>query len=185
MRALILCALAGRCVAADARDAGPTAVTGIYIETSDGSSTGDAVDPVHPRLDLGGLELLTTGESTGGSTGEDSTSADLPTTSGATSTGELRTSTGDWSTSTVEDVSTSAASTSGTSTGGEESTDESTTSEPLTDCPCEDGADNVCDLSPGTCSATIPGGYCDPDGDGAYFDGDFTLGWTEYQAKCD
>ena len=176
----MLCALAGRCVAADARDAGPTAVTGIYIETSDGSSTGDAVDPVHPRLDLGGLKLLTTGESTGGSTGEDSTSTDLPTTSGATSTGELRTSTGDWSTSTGEDVSTGVASTSGTSTGVEEST-----GEPLTDCPCEDGADNVCDLAPGTCSATLPGGYCDPDGDGAYFDGDFTLGWKEYQAKCD
>ena len=78
---------------------------------------------------------------------------------------------------------TGAASTSGASTG-EESTGDSTTGEPLTDCPCEDGADNVCDLAPGTCSATLPGGLCDPDGDGAYFDGDWTLGASEYLAKC-
>ena len=108
----------------------------------------------------------------------------MPTTSGATSMGEdPGTSTGEGSTSTGEDASTGAASTSGTSTG-EESIGDSTTGEPLTDCPCTDGADNVCDLAPGACSATLPGGLCDPDGDGAYFDGDWTLGASEYLAKC-
>ena len=39
-------------------------------------------------------------------------------------------------------------------------------------------------LAPGVCSATKPGGYCDPNGDGAYFDGDFTKGNMEHSAKC-
>ena len=108
----------------------------------------------------------------------------MPTTSGATSMGEdPGTSTGEGSTSTGEDASTGAASTSGASTG-EESIGDSTTGEPLTDCPCEDGADNVCDLAPWACSATLPGGLCDPDGDGAYFDGDWNLGYTLYAEKC-
>mgnify|MGYP003508349389 CR=1 FL=1 len=127
-------------------------------------------------------EPLSTGDETTSSSSSGEGSTSTPTTSSGetaeagTSTSAGSTSTGDGSTSAGGSTSTSPD----TSTGGE-----STTSEPLTDCPCEDGADNVCDLSPGTCSATIPGGYCDPDGDGAYFDGDFTLGWTEYQAKCD
>lgn len=184
MRAILILALAGQC-AAEGRRAGPQpAVTGIHVETSDGSSSGD---PDQPRLDLGSWEPWTTGESTGGSSGgEDSTApADTPTTSGATSTGgEPGTSTGG-STSTGEDASTGAASTSGSSTSGDTSTGgDSTTGEPLTDCECTDGADNVCDLAPGTCSATLPGGLCDPDGDGAYFDGDWTLGASEYLAKC-
>lgn len=54
----------------------------------------------------------------------------------------------------------------------------------LTDCPCAPGVDNVCKLAPGTCSAVKPGGLCDPNGDGQFFDGDFTLGWKLYQAKC-
>ena len=174
MRVLLTLALAGQCSAEGREASPPAAVTSIHIETSEGASTGD-----EPRLDLGTWEPWTTGESTGGSSGEDSTGpADMPTTSGATSTGEdPGTSTGG-STSTGEDASTGAAST------GEESTGDSTTGEPLTDCPCEDGADNVCDLAPGTCSATLPGGLCDPDGDSAYFDGDWTLGASEYLAKC-
>ena len=103
-----------------------------------------------------------------------------PTTSG-TSTGEpAPESTGTEAGSTSEPAGTSSTG----STGAETGTSGTSTGEPLTDCPCQDGADNVCDLAPGTCSATSPGGYCDPDGDGAYFDGDFNLGWTEYQAKC-
>lgn len=54
----------------------------------------------------------------------------------------------------------------------------------LTTCPCTDGADNVCDLAPGTCPETKPGGLCDPDGDGAYLDGDFFKGSWLYTAKC-
>ena len=181
MRVLLTLALAGQCSAEGREASPPAAVTSIHVETSEGATTGD-----EPRLDLGTWEPWTTGESTGGSTGgEDSTApADMPTTSGATSMGEdPGTSTGEGSTSTGEDASTGAASTSGTSTG-EESIGDSTTGEPLTDCPCEDGADNVCDLAPWACSATLPGGLCDPDGDGAYFDGDWNLGYTLYAEKC-
>jgi hypothetical protein len=177
MRVLMTLALAGHC-AADGRAAGPAAaVTGIHVETSEGASSG----PDQPRLDLGAWETWTTGESTG----EPSTGAPaVPTTSG-TSMGTDESTSGGTSTGEDTGTSTGAASTGGTSgdtstsTGGDTST-----GEPLTDCPCQDGADNVCDLSPGTCSATQPGGLCDPDGDGAYFDGDWTLGAQEYTQKC-
>lgn len=53
-----------------------------------------------------------------------------------------------------------------------------------TDCPCTPGAINVCNLHVGACSATKPGGLCDPNGDGAFFDGEWTLGQMQYQAKC-
>ncbi len=180
MRVLLTLALVGQC-GVEGRQAGPpAAITGIHVETSEGASTGDP----EVRLDLGAWEPWTTGESTGGSSGgEESTGGDFPTTgssSGAASESTGGESTGDDSTGSTGAGSTSSgSSTSETSTGGDYST-----GEPLTDCPCEDGADNVCDLAPGTCSATMPGGYCDPNGDGAYFDGDFNLGWKEYQAKC-
>lgn len=54
----------------------------------------------------------------------------------------------------------------------------------LSDCPCAPGITTFCNLAPGVCSATKPGGYCDPNGDGAYFDGDFTKGNMEHSAKC-
>ena len=54
----------------------------------------------------------------------------------------------------------------------------------ISDCPCEPGITTFCNLAPGVCSATKPGGYCDPNGDGAYFDGDFTKGAQEHAAKC-
>lgn len=175
MRVLLTLALAGQC-AADGRAAGPpAAITGIHVETSEGSSTSD-----QPRLDLGSVEPWSTGETTGGSS-TGSTGEDIePTTSGGSSTGAGSTG----SSSTGGEESTGAGSTSGSSTGDTSTGGDSTTGEPLTDCPCTDGADNVCDLSPGTCSATMPGGLCDPDGDGAYFDGDWTLGAKEYLAKC-
>lgn len=185
MRVLLTLALAGHC-AAEGRMAGPAqAVTGIHIETTDAESTGE---PDLPRLDLGTPEPWSTGESTGGtsSTGP----VDLPTT-GATSTGGETTgdpapgtSTGGESTSTGEGSTGPATTSGGTSTGGDTSTGGESTGEPPPECPCEDGADNVCDLAPGTCPPTMPGGYCDPDGDGAFFDGDWTLGWQEYKAAC-
>ena len=52
------------------------------------------------------------------------------------------------------------------------------------DCPCEPGITNWCDLAPGTCDATTLGGACDPNGDGAYFDGDWTAAWQSHQQKC-
>lgn len=54
----------------------------------------------------------------------------------------------------------------------------------LSDCPCSPGITTFCNLAPDVCSATKPGGYCDPNGDGAYFDGDWTKGTMEHTAKC-
>lgn len=52
------------------------------------------------------------------------------------------------------------------------------------DCPCTPGITSWCELAPGTCDATKPGGTCDPNGDGAYFDGDWTAGWYSHAQKC-
>ena len=177
MRVLLTLALAGHC-AADGRAAGPAAaVTGIHVETSEGAATSED----QPRLDLGAVELWSTGDTTGGSSSTGSTEDIEPTTSGGSTTTSAG-STG--SSSTGGEESTGASSTSGSSTGDTSTGGDDTTGEPLTDCPCQDGADNVCDLPPGTCSATLPGGLCDPDGDGAYFDGDWTLGYALYAEKC-
>lgn len=56
---------------------------------------------------------------------------------------------------------------------------------PYPDCPC-DRADNYCQHAPSTpgCPMTYPGGYCDPNGDGSYSDGDWTRGWYEYNDYC-
>ena len=179
LRAIMICALATRCDGVDGREPGPpAAVTGVHVETSEGASTGEDL----PRLDLGAMALWSTGDTTGGSSSTGSIGEDIePTTSGGSTTTSAG-STG--SSSTGGEESTGASSTSGSSTGDTSTGGDDTTGEPLTDCPCQDGADNVCDLPPGTCSATLPGGLCDPDGDGAYFDGDWTTGAMEYTQKC-
>jgi hypothetical protein len=58
-----------------------------------------------------------------------------------------------------------------------------------TACPCKDGDpnfNNVCHWPPNTpnCPPTTPGGYCDPNGDGSYDDGDWQKGFYEYADKC-
>lgn len=52
-------------------------------------------------------------------------------------------------------------------------------------CPCG-GVDNFCAHPPGTdgCEMTWGGGYCDPNGDGSYDDGDWERGWADYHAQC-
>jgi hypothetical protein len=52
--------------------------------------------------------------------------------------------------------------------------------------PPGDHFDNFCFYGPRTpgCGMTFPGGYCDPNGDGNYSDGDWIRGWTEYHAQC-
>jgi hypothetical protein len=59
------------------------------------------------------------------------------------------------------------------------------TGSPYPDCAC-DRTDNYCQHLPSTpgCPMTFPGGYCDPNGDGSYGDGDWNLGWYEYQGYC-
>ena len=177
MRVIMIIALAGRCAATGRAEGLLPTATGIYGTSEDSGETPEDL----PRLDLGAWEPLSTGDETTSSSSSGEGSTSTPTTSSGetaeagTSTSAGSTSTGDGSTSAGGSTSTSPD----TSTGGE-----STTGEPLTDCPCEDGADNVCDLPPGTCSATLPGGYCDPNGDGFYGDGDYALGLQEYAAKC-
>ena len=57
--------------------------------------------------------------------------------------------------------------------------------EPQT-CPCLPGVDNFCDYGPKApgCAMTWPGGYCDPNGDQSFVDGDWGRGWTEHAAQC-
>lgn len=179
MRHLIM---AAAIVACDRNEGRPIVTTwpGIHVpEDSTGASTtgGDL-----PRLDLPAWPDLP-GEATGTTTtGEGATTA--TSTSGGTSTGDASTggsSTGPGGTSTTDTSGTSAGDTS----SGDGST--STTGEALSLCPCTAeamAAKNFCGLVAGTCEPTMPGGYCDPNGDGSYDDGDWNLGWQEWTAKC-
>lgn len=53
-------------------------------------------------------------------------------------------------------------------------------------CPCMGGVDNFCfyGVNNPSCPPTQPGGYCDPNGDGSFEDGDWDRGWYEYQDFC-
>lgn len=53
-------------------------------------------------------------------------------------------------------------------------------------CACVGGVDNFCSYGPGYagCSMTAPGGYCDPNSDGSFSDGDWGRGFSEYAAQC-
>lgn len=54
-------------------------------------------------------------------------------------------------------------------------------------CPCLDGVDNYCLYWPHDiphCDMLLPGGYCDPNGDGDFADADWVRGWEEYAAAC-
>lgn len=209
MRSIIIFTFIAACDAAG-RPAGaaPGPGPGIYPDTSTSGAetTGDAVRldlPEHgPLPNLPGAET-TTGES------EDSSSGD---TSTGETTLELDASTSDASTSTTgEDESTTAVSSesSGTSTGAapvcEDGVCDSAERAPcwgpgwcladcvadpvcLSDCACTEAAAatmNFCSADPKpTCAATMPGGYCDPNGDGSPTDADFTRGFYEWHAKC-
>jgi hypothetical protein len=51
-------------------------------------------------------------------------------------------------------------------------------------CPCT--SDNRCANPPSTpgCPMTSPGGYCDPNGDGSFTDGDWVKGYYDHAAEC-
>jgi len=53
-------------------------------------------------------------------------------------------------------------------------------------CPDAGNAENFCHLAPRTsgCPMTAAGGYCDPDGDGQYDDGDWDRGASDYDSVC-
>ncbi len=194
MRAIaLLCALLGPCAGPSGRAMDPP-LGGIDLPDETGEGTGEAA----PRLDLGDWPAPPDLGGAGGSTGDSSSSG---------TGGEPGTSTGSTGEAGSSGGSTGEASTGGGSTGeapavcgdgactGPEAAiacwgpgwcagDCAATPACLTDCPCPPGGDNVCDNPPGSCSATVPGGYCDPDGDGAYFDADFFRGSVEWTAKC-
>jgi hypothetical protein len=46
--------------------------------------------------------------------------------------------------------------------------------------------DNICDVPPDSadCGPTQPGGYCDPNGDGLYDDGDWQRGYYDWLGEC-
>lgn len=48
------------------------------------------------------------------------------------------------------------------------------------------GNDNLCFAQPGTsaCPMTAAGGYCDPNGDRSYTDGDWKRGYDEFRTYC-
>lgn len=205
MRVWIAAALlATACDRSVSRAERPAAITGIHVEESTGAgSTGEET-----RLDLGTFEPLST---SGGST---STGNDAPTSTGGeettgTSTGEsAETSTGsDTAGSTGGEESSS-----GTSTGepapicGDGTCDPAEyeggcyqgpgwcfqdcwqAAECVSDCPCTPGAaavKNFCNADPPVvCSATAPGGICDPDGDGDPVDADGAAGFYSWTATC-
>lgn len=60
---------------------------------------------------------------------------------------------------------------------------------PFPSCPCNTHIpemDNFCDNPPNTpgCPMTAPGGYCDPNGDSSYTDGNWEQGWEDWHAQC-
>lgn len=145
--------------------------------------------------------VTTTGGEAGSSTGEETTttttgaatsSTTSTSTSSSTSTTTLAPTTGpgeeSTSTSTTGDPTTS--STGGISTTGDDSTStgEQTTTGGEVICPCTAevmAGQNVCaQPSTPTCPATLPGGLCDPDGDGSYADGDWNAGYWAYLDAC-
>jgi hypothetical protein len=56
------------------------------------------------------------------------------------------------------------------------------------DCPClmQAGVDNFCHYGPGYpgCPMTVPGGYCDPNGDGSFAEGNWEQGWYDWHEQC-
>lgn len=56
---------------------------------------------------------------------------------------------------------------------------------PPSTCPCKAGVDNFCNYGPTEgCAMTLPGGYCDPNGDASYSDADWVQGWYDFKAQC-
>ena len=210
MRAFILTIILAACDPAGRAAGPPVAITGIHPDASTGDvSTGD-----QPRLDLGGYppipDLPTAESSSSETTGGDTPTTSDTSTGGEDSAGPVGTTSGTSTggeTSTGEESSSGDASSSGDPPAGvcEDGVCDPAERAPcwgpgwclpdcvgdaacLSDCPCTDGAaavKNFCKADPPpACSATAPGGYCDPDGDGSPDDADTTRGFYEWLAKC-
>jgi hypothetical protein len=157
-----------------------------------------------PSPPLGFTTGQTTGEETttgaGATTGAEETTGDTSSTSDpTTTTTATTTSTSDITSSTSGDTtgetsgSTADDPTTGDTTGeeattGDDATGEATTGELPITCPCTPEVkanQNVCAQEPTPdCAATLPGGVCDPNGDGSYQDADWIAGYHAYLAAC-
>lgn len=211
MRALIILLTLGACDPGGQRAAGPPAITGIDVSTGDAPDEQPRLDlPSYPPIpdlpaedsssgDTTTGDVPTTGPadeasgtSTGADTGQSSTS-EASTTAGTTgdpdaSTGDPGASTGEPPVPVCEDGVCDPAERA--PCWGPWWCLPDCVADPvcLSDCPCTPGAaavKNFCTADPQVvCSATAPGGYCDPDGDGLPGDADLTRGFYEWNAKC-
>lgn len=70
----------------------------------------------------------------------------------------------------------------------EEPPPEEPPADPWPTCPCLNapGVNNFCHYGPSYpgCPMTAPGGYCDPNGDGSFAEGNWDQGWYDWQAQC-
>ena len=128
----------------------------------------------------------TTGSATGETTSSGTTGDD--TTSGSATTGDSTSSTtADTGDDATTDVTTST-STSTSTTGDATTTGEGTTTSGDPPCPCLpeiQAGQNLCGAQPTPeCPATMPGGLCDPNGDGSYADADWIAGYKGYLESC-
>lgn len=190
------------------------AVTGVQAEDSTGAeSTGDLprldLGPQEPWTTEAGGETTTTGGEANASTGDPM----IPTSTGATSTGVTSAgSTGDGTSTGAAETTTGGEESSGGSSTGDPVTcgngvcsaaereggcyqgpgwcfqDCWQAAECESDCLCSPEAaavKNFCFADPlPACSATTPGGFCDPNGDGVTDDADGTAGFYAWAAKC-
>jgi hypothetical protein len=205
MRIIITIAFLAACDPA-ARTAGPPAsLTGIHHD----ASTGDDMTGDLPRLDLGPEAPIpdppaeestggeTTGTSSSGESSSDDTTGEPATTSTSESTGAQDTttgttggesSTGDPPEPVCKDMVCEAAERAPCWGPGWCFADCYQDPACESDCPCTPEAaavKNFCLADPPVvCSATAPGGYCDPNGDGQTDDADVTRGFYEWLAKC-
>ena len=129
----------------------------------------------------------TSTSSGGGSTSSTSSAVPLPatTTSADETTGSTSNAGDTTGTTTGSTTGEPDTTSSGTTTG---TTGPDTTTGGELPCPCLPGiqaGQNVCAVEPTPdCPATMPGGICDPNGDGAYNDADWIAGYKGYLAAC-
>lgn len=134
-----------------------------------------------------GGEAETSTSSGSGSTSSTSSTVPLPATSSAeTTAAETTGSTSSGADTTGGPTTTGDGTTTGTTTG--DATGPDTTTGDELPCPCLPGiqaGQNVCAVEPTPeCPATLPGGLCDPDGDGDFDDADWIGGYKAYLAAC-
>ena len=138
----------------------------------------------------GTSEGETTASATAGEASTSSTSSTPPattTTTGGETSGSTSSGGDTWDTTGVPTTTTTGDATTSTGTTGDVTGPDTTTGgEPP--CPCLPGiqaGQNVCAVEPTPeCPATLPGGLCDPDGDGAFDDADWIAGYKAYLAAC-